>query len=67
MPSSCCVGCPKNQSVEAERLILLAPYKDYDDKYDGFSDYQLDSGLIARVGRISILHSDDDHKLLQWC
>lgn len=40
--------------------MLVAPYKDYDNKYEGFSDYKLDTDLIRRAGNISILHSDDD-------
>lgn len=50
----------QNEHATAERVVLLAPYKDYDGKYNGFSDYQLDTELVERVGKLTILHSSDD-------
>jgi len=43
-----------------DRVVLVAPYKDYAHKYGEFSDYELDAELIQRAGKISILYSTDD-------
>ena len=46
--------------VEVERVVLVAPYRDYAGKYGEFSQYQLDPDLSKRVGRLTVFNSLDD-------
>lgn len=50
----------ENTEASAERIVLVAPYKDYAGKYGEFSDYELDSDLVKRAGSVTILHSVGD-------
>lgn len=54
-----------NKDVSVERVVLVAPYRDYAGKYDDFSMYALDTGLQDRVGKLIIMHSLDDDKPIQ--
>lgn len=50
----------ENKNVSIEKLILVAPSIDPDNKSkSGFCDFEIDSDLSARVGRISVLISND--------
>jgi predicted alpha/beta hydrolase family esterase len=43
-----------------DKVVLVAPYKDYDKKYGDFSDYNFVPSLVERTGRLTIIHSTDD-------
>lgn len=55
----------ENKSATVEQLVLVAPYHDYEGKYGEFSDYVLDKELVERVGRLSIVNSQDDDQPIQ--
>lgn len=48
-----------------ERIVMVAPYLDFQNKYDGFSDYIIDSTIVKRVGSITIINSLDDDPPIQ--
>jgi predicted alpha/beta hydrolase family esterase len=52
----------ENKEAKAERIVLVAPYCDYERKYGDYSQYIIDIGLIERVGRLTIFSSSDDHE-----
>lgn len=54
-----------NKDVAVERVVLVAPYRDYKDKYGDFSDYILDKNLPERVGRLTVINSLDDDPSIQ--
>lgn len=54
-----------NEEASVERVVLVAPYSDYEGKYGDFSRYQIDSGLLERVGRLTIINSLDDDEPIQ--
>lgn len=55
----------ENKETEVNRLILVAPYRDYAGKYGEFSQYTLDPELAERVGKLTILNSIDDDEPIQ--
>lgn len=46
--------------LEADRLVLVAPWRDREGKYGDFSKYTLDPRIEERVGQISVITSRDD-------
>lgn len=54
-----------NKDAAVERVVLVAPYRDYEGKYGDFSTYDLDVKLIERVGRLTIINSLDDDEPIQ--
>lgn len=54
-----------DSDMSVERAILVAPYCDYAGKYGDFSDYDLDTGLSERVGKLVIINSLDDDEPIQ--
>lgn len=55
----------ENPDQNLDSITLVAPYRDEARKYGDFSDYQLDTTLPERVGRIVILNSLDDSESIQ--
>ena len=55
----------ENKEERADKLVLVAPYKDEANKYDGFSRYELDPGIAERIGEIVIFNSLDDDPPIQ--
>lgn len=55
----------EDSSREAERLVLVGPWHDSAGKYGEFSQYDLDTDLYKRVGRITIFNSTDDTPAIQ--
>lgn len=55
----------EDDSRTAKKLIAVAPYKDYDLKYGEFSQYQLDTEIVKRVGEFTIFSSTDDDQPIQ--
>lgn len=56
----------ENNKTSVDQLVLVAPYRDYAGKYGEFSKYQVDTSIIERVGRLTILNSlDDDAPILR--
>lgn len=55
----------ENEDARAERLVLVAPYRDYLGKYGDFSKYELDKGLASRIGKLTIINSLDDDEPIQ--
>lgn len=49
----------------AQKLILVAPYRDYEVKYGGFSSYQLDTDIVERVGSLMIYNGTNDDQPIQ--
>jgi predicted alpha/beta hydrolase family esterase len=54
-----------NKDVSVERVVLVAPYRDYDGKYEDFSKYDLDKDLCERIGKVTIINSLDDDAPIQ--
>lgn len=54
-----------NTSVSVERVVLVAPYHDYSEKYGDFSEYELDLSLPERIGRFTVINSLDDDEPIQ--
>jgi uncharacterized protein len=53
----------ENQNITIERAVLVAPWHDTNHEYGkDFFDYDLDSNLASRVGRLVIFNSIDDSK-----
>lgn len=48
-----------------EQIVLVAPYCDYAGKYGDFSNYDLDTSLTERVGKLTIINSLDDDEPIQ--
>ncbi len=46
--------------LEANRLVMVAPYLDLTGKYGEFSRFEIDPKIAERIGRITIIHSSDD-------
>lgn len=55
----------EDKEAVAEQLVLVAPYHDYAGKYGEFSKYTLDSEILKRVERMTILNSLDDDEPIQ--
>lgn len=55
----------EDTSLQAEQLVLVARWRDTAEKYGDFSKYTLDSGIIERVGRLTIMSSLDDSQAIQ--
>jgi predicted alpha/beta hydrolase family esterase len=55
----------ENRDATAERLVLVAPYRDYTGKYGEFSRYNLDLEIAKRVGNLTIFNSLDDDVNIQ--
>ena len=55
----------ENNKTSAERVVLVAPYRDYAGKYGEFSQYDLDLNIVKRVGRLTIFNSLDDDALIK--
>jgi predicted alpha/beta hydrolase family esterase len=55
----------EDPDIEAEPLILVAPWRDVDGKYDDFSKYTLDPSIGERVGRLTLISSRDDSEVIQ--
>lgn len=55
----------ENKQIEAERVVLVAPYKDYAVKYGEFSKYVLDHAMVERIGKLTIFNSLDDDEPIQ--
>lgn len=54
-----------NKDTTVERVVLVAPYCDYAGKYGDFSNYELDSNLLERVGGLTVINSLDDDEPIQ--
>lgn len=54
-----------NKDVAVERAVLVAPYRDYKDKYGDFSNYKLDKDIPKRIGSLTIINSLDDDEPIQ--
>ncbi|HEY1645480.1 MAG TPA: alpha/beta hydrolase [Candidatus Saccharimonadales bacterium] len=50
----------ENREVSTEKVVLVAPYCDYEAKYGDFSQYELDADIAKRTGRITVFYSPDD-------
>ncbi len=55
----------ENNTLSVEQVALVAPYHDFASKYGEFSQYELDSDIAKRVGRITIINSLDDDAPIQ--
>lgn len=44
---------------------MVAPYRDYNRKYGEFSQYEIDTGIAQRVGKLVIFNSLDDDAPIQ--
>ncbi len=55
----------EHPELKAEQLVLVAPYTDNARKYGEFSQYQLDTNLGKRIGKVTILNSLDDSEAIQ--
>ena len=55
----------EDTDAHVDVVALVAPYCDYDNKYDGFSRYELDPNLAERIGRLIIINSLDDDEPIQ--
>lgn len=55
----------ENPDQELDTLAMVAPYRDEARKYGDFSEYQLDTSIAERVGRIVIFNSLDDSEPIQ--
>lgn len=55
----------ENPQQSLANITLVAPYRDEARKYGDFSEYELDTSLVERVGRIVIFNSLDDSKAIQ--
>lgn len=55
----------ENKDVSVEQIALVAPYHDFASKYAEFSEYNIDTNLSRRVGRITVLNSLDDDPQIQ--
>ena len=56
----------ENVDVSVERAVLVAPYHDYEGKYENFSRYTLDTQIPKRIGSLTIITSlDDDEPILK--
>ena len=54
-----------NKQKELERVVLVAPYRDYVGKYGDFSTYELDKDIPKRIGSLTIINSIDDDEPIQ--
>lgn len=50
----------ENKDVSIRQLVLVAPWTDTKGKYGDFSQYELDTSLGKRIGRIAIFNSVND-------
>jgi len=56
----------ENQIAEVEQVVIIAPYRDYENKYGDFSQYKLDKDIVKRTDRLTIMYSlDDDEPILR--
>lgn len=55
----------ENESTEVEAVTLVAPYHDFGQKYGDFSQYELDSDIVNRIGKLTIVNSLDDDVPIQ--
>lgn len=55
----------ENSEQRTEQVVLVAPYHDFARKYGDFSEYTLDSDLVARTGSLAIINSIDDAEPIQ--
>ena len=55
----------ENKDVSVEQIALVAPYHDFASKYGEFSEYNIDTNLFRRVGRVTVLNSLDDDPQIQ--
>jgi predicted alpha/beta hydrolase family esterase len=55
----------ENKDVSIERAVLIAPWHDTTGKYGKFSDYELDTSLANRIGKLTIFNSLDDSAAIQ--
>jgi predicted alpha/beta hydrolase family esterase len=55
----------EHDQVYVDKLALVAPWRDAKAKYGEFSQYDLDTELPKRIGRISIFNSLDDTTSIQ--
>lgn len=55
----------EDKKLTAERIVLVAPYRDYAGKYGDFSKFTPDSNLPERIGRLTIINSLDDDEPIQ--
>jgi len=55
----------ENNTTSVEQIALVAPYHDFAGKYGEFSQYELDSDIAKRVGRMTIINSLDDDAPIQ--
>lgn len=55
----------EDRGLQAEKLVLVAPWKDTAGKYEDFSKYTLDLGICERIGRLTIISSLDDSQAIQ--
>lgn len=51
--------------TSVDKVVLVAPYRDYADKYGEFSEYDLDVNLLDRLGGLTIINSLDDDAPIQ--
>jgi predicted alpha/beta hydrolase family esterase len=55
----------ENTGIHAEHLVLVAPWRDSNGKYEDFSNYTLDPGICERVGKLTVISSLDDSEAIQ--
>lgn len=55
----------EDRTLELEKLVLVAPWRDESKKYGSFSDYELDTNLSSRVKSITVFNSLDDSPQIQ--
>lgn len=51
--------------ITPERVVLVAPWHDDRRNYGDFSDYNLDTSIGERIGRLTVFVSSDDRRWIQ--
>ncbi len=55
----------ENRNLCVDRVVWVGPYRDRKRRYGEFSNYELDTALTERVGRLTIFNSTDDDPAIQ--